>query len=120
MSAPRLLIRKAAVVGAQSAAPFANAGTPVVLFDLPAKEGDPDGLVAKAIAGLAKQEPAPLGVKERAASIEAANCGADRARLAECDLVIEAIAERLDWKRDLYEKIAPHIAPHAILASNTS
>ena len=34
--------------------------------------------------------------------------------------MIEAIAERLDWKRDLYEKIAPHVAPHAILASNTS
>src|SRR5258708_34432842 len=26
----------------------------------------------------------------------------------------------MDWKRDLYEKIAPHLAPHAILASNTS
>ena len=41
-------------------------------------------------------------------------------RLAGCDLVIEAIAERLDWKRDLYAKVAPHLAPHAILASNTS
>ncbi len=125
MSSSPLLIRKAAVLGAgvmgaQIAAHFANAGIPVVLFDLPAKEGDPDGLVAKAIAGLAKQEPAPLGVKERAAAIEAANYGSDLARLSECDLVIEAIAERLDWKRDLYEKIAPHIAPHAILASNTS
>ena len=38
----------------------------------------------------------------------------------ECDLVIEAIAERMDWKLDLYKKIAPHVAPHAILASNTS
>jgi 3-hydroxyacyl-CoA dehydrogenase len=34
--------------------------------------------------------------------------------------VIEAIAERLDWKRELYARIAPHLAPHAILASNTS
>jgi len=34
--------------------------------------------------------------------------------------VIEAIAERLDWKRDLYAKIVPHLAPHAILATNTS
>ena len=34
--------------------------------------------------------------------------------------MIEAIAERLDWKRDLYEKIGAHIAPHAIVASNTS
>jgi 3-hydroxyacyl-CoA dehydrogenase len=26
----------------------------------------------------------------------------------------------MDWKLDLYTKIAPHIAPHAIVASNTS
>ncbi|MFA7557328.1 MAG: 3-hydroxyacyl-CoA dehydrogenase NAD-binding domain-containing protein, partial [Hydrogenophaga sp.] len=40
--------------------------------------------------------------------------------LRECDLVIEAIAERMDWKLDLYQKIAPFVAPHAIVASNTS
>ena len=34
--------------------------------------------------------------------------------------MIEAIAERMDWKLDLYKKIAPHVAPHAIVASNTS
>ena len=107
-------------MGAQIAAHFANAGIPAVLYDLPAKEGDPNGLVTKAIAGLAKLEPAPLAAKDRAAAIEAANYGNDLARLAQCDLVIEAIAERLDWKRDLYEKIAPHLAPDAILASNTS
>jgi 3-hydroxyacyl-CoA dehydrogenase len=42
------------------------------------------------------------------------------ALLGGCDLVIEAIAERMDWKLDLYRKIAPHVAPHALLASNTS
>jgi 3-hydroxyacyl-CoA dehydrogenase len=40
--------------------------------------------------------------------------------LAGCDLIIEAIAERMDWKHDLYKKVAPHIAPNAIFASNTS
>ena len=34
--------------------------------------------------------------------------------------MIEAIAERLDWKHDLYRKVAPFIAADAILASNTS
>ena len=43
-----------------------NAGVPVVLFDLAAKEGDPNGIVAKALAGLAKLEPAPLASAERA------------------------------------------------------
>jgi 3-hydroxyacyl-CoA dehydrogenase len=40
--------------------------------------------------------------------------------LRDCDLIIEAIAERMDWKLDLYKKIAPFVAPHAIVASNTS
>ena len=91
MSTSPLLIRKAAVLGAgvmgaQIAAHFANAGIPALLFDLPAKDGDPNGLVTKAIAGLAKLEPAPLGAKDRAAMIEACNYGSDLARLAECDL----------------------------------
>ena len=42
------------------------------------------------------------------------------AGVAEADLIIEAIAERLDWKQDLYKKIAPFVADHAVLASNTS
>ncbi len=107
-------------MGAQIAAHFTNAGIPVVLFDLPAKEGDRNGLAVRAIAGLAKIEPAPLAAKDRAAAITPANYGSDLPLLAGCDIVIEAIAERLDWKRELYEKITPHVGPTAILASNTS
>jgi 3-hydroxyacyl-CoA dehydrogenase len=116
----KVAVLGAGVMGAQIAAHLTNANIPVLLFDLPAKEGDPNSLVTKAIAGLARLEPAPLGTKDRAASIEAVNYGADLPRLAECDLVIEAIAERLDWKRDLYEKIAPHVPANVVLASNTS
>ena len=49
----------------QIAAHLANADVPVVLFDLPAKDGDPNGIATKAIANLAKLNPAPLAVKER-------------------------------------------------------
>ena len=79
-----------------------------------------NGIVNKALAGLAKLEPAPFAAADRAAHIDAANYDRDLARLADCDLVIEAIAERMDWKRDLYAKIGPHLAAHAIFASNTS
>ena len=120
-----MIVRKVAVLGAgvmgaQIAAHLVNVNVPVILFDLPAREGDPDAIVKKGIAGLAKLEPAPLGTKERAAHMGIANYATGLARLAECDLVIEAIAERLDWKRDLYAKIVPHLAPHAIVATNTS
>ena len=119
-----LLVRRAAVLGAgvmgaQIAAHLANAGVPVVLFDL-ATPSDPDALARRGIDALAKLEPAPLGRKDLAAQIDAANYDSDLPRLSGCDLVIEAIGERTDWKRDLYAKIAPHLAPSAILASNTS
>jgi 3-hydroxyacyl-CoA dehydrogenase len=41
-------------------APAPTPNVPVVLFDLPAKEGDPNGIVKKALDGLKKLEPTPL------------------------------------------------------------
>lgn len=42
------------------------------------------------------------------------------AQLGDCDLVIEAIAERLDAKQQLFMALEQVVAPHCILASNTS
>jgi 3-hydroxyacyl-CoA dehydrogenase len=116
----KVAVLGAGVMGAQIAAHLVNVKVPVVLFDLPAKEGAKNGIVTKAIDGLKKLKPAPLGVAEDAALIQAANYEEHLALLGECDLVIEAIAERMDWKLDLYKKIAPHVPAHAIVASNTS
>ncbi len=121
----RFLVRKVAVLGAgvmgaQIAAHLVNCKVPVVLFDLPAKEGAKSGIAIKAIENLKKLKPAPLGLDSDASLIEAANYEEHLAKLGECDLIIEAIAERMDWKLDLYSKIAPYVAPHAIVASNTS
>ncbi|NBT79905.1 MAG: 3-hydroxyacyl-CoA dehydrogenase family protein, partial [Betaproteobacteria bacterium] len=77
-------------------------------------------IAERAIAGLRKLSPAPLGLAELADAIQPADYDHDLALLGECDLIIEAIAERLDWKHDLYRRIAPMVAPHAVLASNTS
>ncbi|MCP5263784.1 MAG: 3-hydroxyacyl-CoA dehydrogenase/enoyl-CoA hydratase family protein [Burkholderiaceae bacterium] len=110
----------AGVMGAQIAAHLVNVRVPVILFDLPAKEGPKNGIVSKAVEGLKKLKPAPLGLAQEAALIRQANYEEHMELLQECDLVIEAIAERMDWKLDLYRKIAPHLAPSAIVASNTS
>ena len=110
----------AGVMGAQIAAHLVNVKVPVVLFDLPAKSGPKNGIVTKAVDGLKKLKPAPLGVADDAVLIQQANYEDDLELLRGCDLVIEAIAERMDWKLDLYTKVAPFIAPHAIVASNTS
>ena len=125
LSKPPLRIRKAAVLGAgvmgaQIAAHLTNAGVETVLFDLPAKDGPKSGIALKAIANLAKLSPAPLADKNLAAAIIPANYDEHLDHLKDVDLVIEAIAERMDWKLDLYKKIAPHVSATAVLASNTS
>ena len=119
------IVRKAAVLGAgvmgaQIAAHLANAEVPVVLFDLPAREGDPDAIVRKAIDALGKLEPSPLAGKDRVGYIDAANYSQHLDQLGDCDLIIEAIAEKTEWKDDLYRKIAPFVSTAAIIASNTS
>ena len=116
----KVAVLGAGVMGAQIAAHLINAKVPVVLFDLPAKEGDRNGIVNKAIDNLGKLSPAPLGHKSLAAQIEAANFDDHLEKLKDCDLIIEAVAERMDIKHGLYAKIAPFIAPHAVFASNTS
>ncbi len=93
---------------------------PVVLFDLPAKEGPKSGIALRAIENLKKLSPAPLGIKDESGLIQAANYEDDIALLKECDVVIEAIAERMDWKHDLYKKVAPHLGANTIFATNTS
>ena len=121
----RTLVKKVAVLGAgvmgaQIAAHLVNVRVPVVLFDLPKADGPKSAIAAQAIANLKKLKPSPLGVAEDADLIQPANYEEHLDLLKDCDLIIEAIAERMDWKRDLYAKIAPFVASHALLASNTS
>ncbi len=116
----KVAVLGAGVMGAQIAAHLVNVKVPVVLFDLPAKEGPKNGIVTRAVENLKKMKPAPLGVAEDAALIQQANYEEHLEELRGCDLIIEAIAERLDWKEDLYKKIAPFVNDRAILATNTS
>ncbi|MDN5936049.1 MAG: 3-hydroxyacyl-CoA dehydrogenase NAD-binding domain-containing protein, partial [Nitrosospira sp.] len=125
MSNSKFIVRKAAVLGAgvmgaQIAAHLINANVETLLFELPAEQGEPNANVAKAVESLKKQEPAPLSVPARAAFIQPANYDQHLELLSECDIVIEAIAERMDRKTELYQKIAPHLGEHTIFASNTS
>jgi 3-hydroxyacyl-CoA dehydrogenase len=116
----KVAVLGAGVMGAQIAAHLVNAKVEVLLFDLPAKEGPKSGVAMKAIEGLKKLSPAPLGVNELAAFIQPANYEEHLELLKSCDLIIEAIAEKMEWKHDLYKKVAPFISANAIFASNTS
>ena len=125
----RVAVLGAGVMGSGIAAHCANAGIPVVLLDIvPPKLSDEqrkskaqrDGFAAGALAKLEKSRPAALMHKRNARLIEIGNFDDDLARVAECDLVIEAIVERLDVKQALFEKLEKLVPAHAIVASNTS
>lgn len=116
----RVAVLGAGVMGAQIAAHLVNLGVPVRLFDLPSDGAEPSRIAQQAIERLKKLKPAPLALPELAAQIVPANYAEHLPLLADCDLVIEAIAERLDWKQALYAQIGPWVAPGAIVASNTS
>ncbi len=109
----------AGVMGAKIAALFVNAGFPVLLFDLAA--GDNRNMLAEdAIRGLLTTHPPALVDPAWSRYITPANYETDLDKLTSCSLIIEAIAERLDWKKDLFYKIESFISEHAVLATNTS
>lgn len=117
----KVAVLGAGVMGAQIAAHLVNVKVPVVLFDLAdTKSPSKNGIVTRAIDNLKKLKPSPLGDKADASLIQAGNYEEHLELLLGCDLIIEAIAERMDWKLDLYKKIAPFVSPNAIVASNTS
>ena len=116
----KVAILGAGVMGAQIAAHLTNANVKSILFDLPAKEGPKNGIVLKAIDAMAKLQPAPFAATARASQITPANYDDNLQWLKDCDLIIEAISERMDWKKSLYEKVAPFMRDDAIFASNTS
>jgi 3-hydroxyacyl-CoA dehydrogenase len=126
IAAKPLLVRRAAVLGAGTmgsriAAHLANAGIPVFLFDLvPEGEGARSRLALGALAALAKSKPAALYEPSLASLITPGNFDDDLPKLAQCDWVIEAVAENLDIKTSLLKRITPHLAPQAVLTTNTS
>jgi 3-hydroxyacyl-CoA dehydrogenase len=116
----RAAVLGAGVMGAQIAAHLANAGVPVLLFELPAGEGERNGDAVRAIRNLLALEHGPLALPEAAHAIRPANYDDDLAALAQCELIVEAIVERVEAKTALYRRIAPHVQSHSALVTNTS
>lgn len=126
LAAQPLLVRRAAVLGAGTmgsriAAHLANAGIPTLLLDMVPEGAKPKNTLAiKALETLAKAKPSAFYDLSFAARVTPGNFDEDLPKLAQCDWVIEAVAENLDIKHALFERVAPHIAPNALLTTNTS
>jgi 3-hydroxyacyl-CoA dehydrogenase len=127
LPAAPLLVRRAAVLGAGTmgsriAAHLANASIQVLLLDMvpPDSPVPRNRLALAALEALGKAKPPAFYEPGLASLITPGNFDDDLARLAQCDWVIEAVAENLAIKADLLSKVAPHLAPHALLTTNTS
>lgn len=117
----RVAVIGAGVMGASIAAHVANAGLPVVLLDIVAKDGDDRSAIARgAIERMLKIEPAPFMSKAAARLVTPGNIDDDLGLIADCDLIVEAVVERLDVKQALYERIDALRKPTSIVSSNTS
>lgn len=116
----KVAILGAGVMGAQVAAHMTSADVEVMLFELPAEGDDKNANVGKAVKQMEKMKPAPAATKDRIGLITPANYDEHLEGLRTCDLIIEAIAERRDWKEGLYARVAPYVNDQAIFATNTS
>lgn len=110
----------AGLMGSGIAAHLASAGIKTYLLDIVPKEGPRSKLAMSGIENAIKAKPAAFFDPEAARLITPGNFDDDLGQLAKVDLVIEAVVERMDIKKSLFGKVAQVLAPHAILASNTS
>jgi 3-hydroxyacyl-CoA dehydrogenase len=116
----RVGIVGAGTMGAGIAALSASAGLPVTLLDIPAPEGDASAPAKKGLERQLKARPAAFMDADRARLIQVGNTRDDLQLLSHCDLVLEAIIEQAQPKRDLYERLEKVLKPGAIVATNTS
>jgi len=130
-SIERAAVLGSGVMGSALAAHLANAGIPTLLLDIvppagsnvkggPASREYRDAFARGGLERAQKAKPAPFFTAGRARRVSIGNLEDDLARLKDCDWILEAVVEKLDIKRSLFEKIAPHLKDGAIITTNTS
>jgi 3-hydroxybutyryl-CoA dehydrogenase len=117
-------IKKVGVIGAGTmgngiAQTFAANGFDVILIDIDQKFLD------NAIAGIKKSlgkmvEKAKMTQNDADATLSRIKTGLDVSMAKNCQLVVEAILEKIELKREIFKKLCMQCSPETILASNTS
>jgi 3-hydroxyacyl-CoA dehydrogenase len=117
----KIAIIGAGVMGASIAAHIASCGTKVLLLDLAdhANE-DKNYLLRKALDKIRLSKPALISHPSKLENIRIGNLQDDIQLLQDCDLVIEAVVEKLDVKLELFSMIAKFLHKDCVIASNTS
>ena len=117
------------VMGSGIAAHMANAGLEVLLLDIvprdlpEAKKNDPrarNSIAQTSLDATKKARPALFFHPSNARLVTVGNIEDDLAKLEGCDLIVEAIIERLDIKKSFFEKLDAVVNDDTVVASNTS
>src|SRR5882757_11168457 len=123
----RVAVLGAGTMGSRIAAHIANAGVPVVLLDIvpagiaaDAPKAQRNAVVLGALDGLKKAKPAAFYAVDSARLLALGNFEDDLALIADCDWIIEVVAENLEIKLALLDKVQQHRRSGSILTTNTS
>ncbi|MBX2884677.1 MAG: enoyl-CoA hydratase/isomerase family protein [Granulosicoccus sp.] len=115
----QIVVIGSGTMGAGIAGQIANAGHPVRLLDLPG-ESSANEIADAAVQRLLATEPPALMHDNVARLITTGNIRDDLHGLSDADWIVEAVVERLDIKRQLYQKLSEVISPQCVVTSNTS
>jgi 3-hydroxyacyl-CoA dehydrogenase len=121
----KAVVLGAGTMGARIAAHFANAGLPCLLLDIApvgsaAGSAERNKIVRAGLEAAKKAKPAAFFTAALAEKVAIGNFEDDLARVAEADWIIEVVAENLEIKRKLLERVAAFRKPGTIVTTNTS
>lgn len=115
------------VMGSRIACHFAGIGVEVLLLDIVPKEAvestkpaERNKIVNDALQAALKSSPSPVYHKDVIKRIATGNFDDNMKDIARYDWVIEVVVERLDIKRQVYEKVEQFRKPGTLITSNTS
>jgi 3-hydroxyacyl-CoA dehydrogenase len=117
----KVLVLGAGTMGSQIAALLSSVGAKVYLLDIVPKEGGDRNKIARtALEKMKKAFPPPFFLSEFADDIVVGNFEDDMNLVKEVDWVVEAVIERLDIKKKLFENVEKYYKEGTIITTNTS
>ncbi len=123
------------IMGSGIACHFANIGVEVLLLDIIPKEPTEkekklgltlddkvvrNRIVNDSLQTALKSNPSPIYHKDFVKRIKTGNLEDDISKISEVDWIIEVVVERLDIKKQVFDKLEKYRKPGTLITSNTS
>src|SRR5690554_2297286 len=131
----KIAIIGSGIMGSGIACHFANIGVDVLLLDIVPREPNDaekakgltledkavrNRIVNDSLTASLKSKPSPIYHPSFASRITTGNLEDDIAKVKDVDWIMEVVVERLDIKKQVFEKLEKHRTPGTLITSNTS